>query len=272
MARKEINVFSVSFLDLLSGALAAVIILYIIVPKMSQEQQQAIEQLEELQQQIQQMDSLMARLENTVPSALYEQIQHRLNAMQNAIDQLTEEVQRLQQQLARSESENENLRQQLEQARRELEAAREEAQRNRNVSDGKIFGMDAELGIVCVWPENVDVDLYVEDLSNNNVCYYGNKVTLFGNLMEDVTSRASADDDRYELFYQKRIIPGQYRVYVNIYSNSHAPATVEGYVVLFPGRPSQKKIPYGPIYLNSVGQNAAVGVLTVTSTGISLSR
>lgn len=60
MARKEINVFSVSFLDLLSGALAAVIILYIIVPKMSQEQQEAVEQLEELQQQLQQMDSLMA--------------------------------------------------------------------------------------------------------------------------------------------------------------------------------------------------------------------
>lgn len=156
MARKEINVFSVSFLDLLSGALAAVIILYIIVPKMSQEQQEAVEQLEELQQQLQQMDSLMARLENTVPAELYEQIQARLNAMQNTIDQLTEEVQRLQQQLAESESENEDLRQQLEQVRRELEAAREEAQRNRNVSDGKIFGMDAELGIVCVWPENVD--------------------------------------------------------------------------------------------------------------------
>lgn len=272
MARKEINVFSVSFLDLLSGALAAVIILYIIVPKMSQEQQEAVEQLEELQQQLLQMDSLMARLENTVPAELYEQIQARLNAMQHTIDQLTEEVQRLQQQLAESESENEDLRQQLEQVRRELEAAREEAQRNRNVSDGKIFGMDAELGIVCVWPENVDVDLYVEDLSTQNVCYYGNKVTLFGNLMEDITSRASAEDDRYELFYQKRVVPGQYRVYVNIYTKSHAPATVEGYVVLFPGRPSQQKIPYGPVYLNTVGQNAAIGVLNITPTSISLSR
>lgn len=272
MARREINVFSVSFLDLLSGALAAVIILYIIVPKMSQEQQQAIAQLEELQQQVQQMDDLMARLENSVSAELYEQIQAQLEAMQNTIDRLTEEVQRLQQQLAVSESENESLRQQLEQLRRELEAAREEAQRNRHVSDGKIFGMDAELGIVCVWPENVDVDLYVEDISTQNVCYYGNKVTLFGNLMEDVTSRASAEDDRYELFYQKRIIPGQYRVYVNIYSKSHAPATVEGYVVLFPGRPSQQKIPYGPLYLNAVGQNVAVGLLNVTPTSIRLSR
>ncbi len=35
MARKEINVFGTSFLDLLSGALAAVIILFVIVPKLS---------------------------------------------------------------------------------------------------------------------------------------------------------------------------------------------------------------------------------------------
>ena len=33
MKRKEINVFGTSFLDLLSGALAAVIILFVIVPK-----------------------------------------------------------------------------------------------------------------------------------------------------------------------------------------------------------------------------------------------
>ena len=33
MSKKEINIFSISFLDLLSGALGAVIILYIIIPK-----------------------------------------------------------------------------------------------------------------------------------------------------------------------------------------------------------------------------------------------
>lgn len=33
MARREINIFVTSFLDLLSGALGAVIILFIIVPK-----------------------------------------------------------------------------------------------------------------------------------------------------------------------------------------------------------------------------------------------
>ena len=35
MAKKEINIFNISFLDLLSGALGAVIILYIIIPQYS---------------------------------------------------------------------------------------------------------------------------------------------------------------------------------------------------------------------------------------------
>ena len=33
MAKKDINIFGTSFLDLLSGALASVIILFVIVPK-----------------------------------------------------------------------------------------------------------------------------------------------------------------------------------------------------------------------------------------------
>ena len=45
MARKEINIFGTSFLDLLSGALGAVIILFIIVPKMSVQQQEALQEL-----------------------------------------------------------------------------------------------------------------------------------------------------------------------------------------------------------------------------------
>ena len=45
MPKKEINIFSISFLDLLSGALGAVIILYIIIPKLNAEE---IELLDEV--------------------------------------------------------------------------------------------------------------------------------------------------------------------------------------------------------------------------------
>jgi hypothetical protein len=45
MAKKPIEVFSISFLDLLSGALGAVIILFVFVPKMSQKEKDMIGKL-----------------------------------------------------------------------------------------------------------------------------------------------------------------------------------------------------------------------------------
>ena len=135
--------------------------------------------------------------------------------------------------------------------------------------------MNAELGVVCQWPENVDVDLYVKNLSTGDICYYGAKNQPFGSLMEDITSRTSPDDDRYELFYQNKIIPGSYQIYVNIYygGNNHwdgTPAHVEGYIVMFPGKPNQIKIPYQPVVLTQGGQNTIIGTLNVTPNQINL--
>ena len=272
MANKEINVFSVSFLDLLSGALGAVLILFIIVPKMSEEQRQTIQEVEELRQQTERLDELTAQAENSVSSEVYEQIRERLENMRETLDNLTHQVSDLQRRLGMVTQENEELRNALEETRRQLEEARREAEQHRNASDGRIFGMNAELGVVCSWPENVDVDLYVKNLSSGTVCYFHNQHTAFGNLMEDITSRTSTDDDRYELFYQRKIVPGRYLIYVNIYRQSRAPATVNGYIVLFPGKRNEKKIPYREIRLNETGTDTEIGMLEVTETTIYLQQ
>ena len=103
MARKEINIFGTSFLDLLSGALGAVIILFIIVPKMSVQQQEALQELETLNVQVEQLSDLMEQLENSVPQELYQQIEQQLEDMQSTITTLTAQVEQLQ-------SENSSLR------------------------------------------------------------------------------------------------------------------------------------------------------------------
>ena len=92
MARKEINIFGTSFLDLLSGALGAVIILFIIVPKMSVQQQEALQELETLNVQVEQLSDLMEQLENSVPQELYQQIEQQLEDMQSTITTLTAQV------------------------------------------------------------------------------------------------------------------------------------------------------------------------------------
>ena len=287
MQRKEINIFSTSFLDLLSGALGAVLILFIIIPKMTLEQQDALDEIERLNVHTEELADLIEQARNSIPVDLYEQIQEQIRELQNTIDDLTRNVQNLQQRLQASEAENVQLRQQLEHTRRQLqdtqrqlqEAQRElerQQQQNRNVRDGKIFGTDAQLGIVCLWVEDIDVDLYVKNLASGEICYYGRKATSFGTLLEDITSRSSADDDRYELFYQQRVIPGKYLIYVNIYESadlSHATgATVDGYVVIFPGTGNEQKINYRQIRLTRRGEDVTIGTLTVTNNNITLEQ
>lgn len=296
MARKELNIFGTSFLDLLSGALAAVIILFIIVPKMSSEQQNALEELEQLNVQVEELSNLMEQIQNSVPQEIYEEIQRQIEALQNTIDSLTGQVENLQNQLAAAQSENERLRAEIEELREsrqrnqelqqenerlrhrveELERqAQQSNQSGQGISDGKVFGMNAQLGVVCIWPEDVDVDLYVKNLSSGEICCFSRKNTPFGNLNEDITSRSSSDDDRYELFYQSKIVPGQYQIYVNIYGGQNSswngqPAHVDGYAVIFPGKSNQIKIPFRQITLTQKGQNVNVGTLTVTSNNITL--
>lgn len=295
MARKEINIFGTSFLDLLSGALAAVIILFIVVPKMSSKQQDALEEIERLNIQVENLSDLMQQLENSVPQEVYEQIQQQIDDLRNVISNLTEQVENLQSQLAAAQNENERLRAEVEQLRdaqqqseqlrqdnqrlqeriRELERqAQQRSQNDRGVSDGKVFGMNAQLGVVCVWSENADVDLYVKDLNSGMICFFGKKNTPFGNLNEDIRSRESSDDDRYELFYQSRIIPGRYQIFVNIFTEdtnwNGEPIHVDGYAVIFPGKPNQVKIPFSQIILTQKGQNVNIGTLIVTENNIQL--
>lgn len=269
-----------SFLDLLSGALGAVLILFIIVPKMTAEQQNALEQIEQLDVQVEELNSLIEQARNSIPTELFEQIQAQIAEMQQTIDELNRQVQQMQQRVNNLENENRQLREELAETQRQLQQAQQQLEQqqaqNRNISDGRIFGTNAKLGVICMWTENIDVDLYVKNLATGEICYYeqGHKNTNFGNLMEDVISRESDDDDRYEVFYQSKIIPGRYLIYVNIFrtaSLTHAhSATVDGYAVIFPGKANQKKIPFRQIRLTVPGEDVTVGTLEVTETNINL--
>ncbi len=288
MARKEINIFGTSFLDLLSGALAAFIILFVIVPKMSSEQVNALEELEQLDVQVSELRDILENARNSIPQDVYEEIECQVESMQNTISSLSNELEDMQRRLAAAEQENQSLtaenvqlrdennrlRERIEQLERQTRTSSDNSSSN-GISDGKVFGMNAKLGIVCMWEEkNPDVDLYVKDTSSGQVCNFNHKNTSFGNLMEDVLSRTSADDDRYELFYQPTIVPGTYEVYVNIYSGQTnwdgRPAHVNGYIVLYPGKENEKKIDYPTVTIVQKGVNMRIGTLVVTEHDIML--
>ena len=273
MQRKEINIFSISFLDLLSGALGAVLILFIIIPKMTMEQQNALDEMERLDIQSAELVELLEQIRHSMPEELSDNIHTQISDMRGTIDELSQSMSSLRQRLMDSETENSQLREQVRQAQRQLENERAQ---NRNMGGEKFFGVNAQLGIVCIWPENIDVDLIVRDLSTGTIGYYGNTTTPFGILMEDVRERSSALDDRYELFYQPRIVPGQYQIFVNIYKDASlthsTSATVDGHVVMFPGADNEKKINFRRIQLERRGENVLVGTLTVSSNDITLEQ
>lgn len=85
--RREINVFSLSFLDLISGALGAVIILYVAVPKANPHKQEIEKITESVRAKDAQMQKLQAELE-------------QLKEQQNVAQQLVEENEELKARLA----------------------------------------------------------------------------------------------------------------------------------------------------------------------------
>ena len=289
--KKHINVFSVSFLDLLSGALAAVIILFIIIPKTTVEQQEVNETLEQIDVNIEEIQDILETVSENIPAEIYQQIEEQIDQLRNLNEELRQQVEQLQMELTQTisdleECEQERLRQeenieelteQLESAQAQIEHLEQQIAESPGISD-KFFGLDAELGVVAEWSEDLDVDLWLRDNNTDQWCSYQNRETHFGILSEDVRSQPEGQE-LYELIYQRTLRPGTYDIWVHMYSTTGT-ATVSGYAILNPGRYNEQKITYGPITLQNRNNRppspprggSKVGTLTVTETSISLER
>jgi outer membrane murein-binding lipoprotein Lpp len=286
MQRKEINIFSTSFLDLLSGALGAVLILFIIIPKMTTEQQITLEQIEELNVQVDQLEQLIEQARNSIPVELYEQIQEQIETLQNTVSELTDQVQQLQQQLQNAESENRRLREQLEQTQQQLQETQEKLKKKDGLPSNLVDKGEVEVFIL--WEENVDVDLYIKNLNNGELCQHPGltnhtgssnpNVRTWGMLTEDINNtRLRGDGTKYyEIFYQPHPVSGRYQVYFNIFQNSDGthwdgrPATISGFAVMYPGKPNEKRIDFPTVTLTRAMEDHIVGTLTVTNNNITL--
>jgi len=317
MNRKEINIFSTSFLDLLSGALGAVLILFIIIPKMTSEQQNALEEIERLNVQAEQLAELIEQARNSIPAELFEQIQEEMEAMQNRLQELRQSVENLQQRLQNCEEENSRLRQQMDEMRRqmdemrqqveqqggqverqrqELEQTRRELQETRRQLDEATarlrqrdglpssFVDKGDVQVFILWEENVDVDLYVQNLGNGEICGHPGSsyenARSWGMLTEDINHlRLRGDGVKYyEIFYQPRPVPGRYKIWFQIFQSEDGthwngrPAMVSGFIILFSGTPNEKRIDFPTVTLTRALENHIVGTLTVTVNNIILER
>ncbi len=233
MAKRDINIFTVAFLDLLAGALAAVIILFVVIPKMTHEQVDAVETLERLEIQAEELEALIEQAQNSIPTELYEQIQSQIEQLNSTIQELNNDINTLNSELS-------NCRESLREAQQEIEQLRSQISRtssqnlNQNTGPGqKLFGVDAKFAIVITWAADFDVDLHIVNTANNKKVFFRNMRESWGVLLSDVTER-QGDEDMYELFYQNEIVPGTYDVYIHLYSNVSQSVHVSGYIAIFP--------------------------------------
>lgn len=261
---------------MLSGALAAVIILFIVVPKMTVEEKAAVETMEELELEAEKLEEMVEQLENSVDSSVFQQILQQVAVMQNALAQSRAEVAEMSVQLERSQRQVENLEQDVERLESSLEAYRRSAEEaNQRAEEySKLFGIEAALAIVFQWEENMDIDLFLYSYEYDDWCSYHADDQPFASLLKDIQE---ATDESYEMIYQKEIVPGKYDLYINIYDNKTAGtiANPSGYIIMFPGTDEEARLDLGQLRLtyqsgsNSEYSNATlVRTFTITENSI----
>lgn len=123
MAKREINVFNVSFLDLLSGALGAVLILFIVIPKLTGDiilELEQLEQMKELKVDAQKIENMILQLKESVPEDTFNELQSRMKDLTTTISQLEKEIKVVQSKLAECDAQRKKLNQQVKDLKKQV--------------------------------------------------------------------------------------------------------------------------------------------------------
>lgn len=286
MTRKEINIFGTSFLDLLSGALAAVIILFIIVPKGMQEDPELIKQVQELKTVTNDVKEAIEKIKNSVPKEIFEKIRKEIEIANTKLAELNGKIEKLEEDIKKISSENTALKEKVKQQQEEIETLKRQikelmatlnAEKEKNEEANSIantvektLGVFAKFGVLCKWNEtDADVDMGVQKFGQpREQCWRNYPSKKWGILGEDVRERVDEDSkERFELFYVPRIYPDEYTVWIDIYENSVSDhANVTCIFIFHPGKNDEIKKEIGPIAI-SKGYNKLVATFRLSNSG-----
>ena len=107
MARREIHIDYHLFLILFSKALGAMIILFIMVPKLTgdvKHQLEKLSELEDLKKQVVEMDESLAKLKSSVPATVYKPMAEKVQQLQQTAQHLEQQVKNMQHSLAQCDN------------------------------------------------------------------------------------------------------------------------------------------------------------------------
>lgn len=306
--KKEVNTMTMSFLDLLSGALGAVILLFVIVPKTSISEKEVLSQMKQLELDAVQIDSLLQELAESEETI---SIEEYLTVVDKVKTQLKKEKvlrEKLTAQMAEGEKAIKDLQRnkhmlnvELAQARRDMQAqktkntalaasnaksrntkkatAQKVAQIEKQVTKVKkndrpfFFGFEAPLCIVLNWDTaSTDVDLFLE--KEGSFCDGFNRTQSFGRWVRVPKKYLSKPT---EVIIQKEIVPGTYKIHAHVSRpRKGGQANISGFVALDLGENKSQKINFKkqvmtsapPPYHKKANGSTLIGELIVTETNI----
>lgn len=133
MARREVHIDYHLFLILFSKALGAMVILFVIVPKLTGDVKHKlaqIEQLENLKIEVQQVDSLLEIVKKSVPEAVYKPMSEKIKKLQSSVSTLELKVKDLQNSLAKCDNQHSTLQKNINELNKQLEVLNNQVKNN----------------------------------------------------------------------------------------------------------------------------------------------
>lgn len=227
MARRQKNIFSTSFIDLVFGALGAVILLFIISTQLISEMQSDIDKIEELNVEVNELEDIVEQARNSIPTEIYDQIMEQIEQLKNTISELETEIQELEKRLADCEENSQQQQQQIENLETQVEQLQEQVEdtegklkdceENAEVIEGEARFIVITMGWGADTAPKSDMDLYITD-PRGNVFFY--KKTKINGVPGVLSLDNKVGTPGLEVWENSNPLPGKYKVEVNYYAGS----------------------------------------------------
>jgi len=189
MARKDINVFNVAFLDLLSGALGAVLLLFIVIPKLDasiSKKLEKLESIEELEVDAQDIQSMMKQLQSSVSQTTYNGLEVKVKNLNAHLASLGSETERLQQLLGQCQDERAAHAERIKKLVAEVEQLRAKLQQDTDVNQDLL-------------QENTELKETITK-KDKSITYGKKKIESLESDIEDLNKELETAERRKELY------------------------------------------------------------------------
>ena len=280
-ATREINIFSMSALDLFASALGAFILITVMLfpyfpntgdspervaavrarlQQAQQQLQQAQQELQQSQQQLQQAQQELQQSQQQLQQA--QQAQQELQQAQQELQQSRQQLQQAQQQLQQAQRQLQQAQQknqQVQQLQADLGVCRSSSERTRNELEScQQQARRRFLLILMSWSGRDDVDLHLVDPQGRE--FYFSQKTHAG-------TRAKLEEDNIqgpgnEIWLHPQTLPGEYKVYYNLYAKRSSRIGVRGAMLTPEG-----KINFPDRVLSVQGRKILAAVIRVDNQG-----